>query len=261
MGQQIQITPSSQLTISSDDRQAILWDGSGVVAISNSHVCDRDRPKQNSGCSHPVIQLVVSGQHGCLLTRHRFSFGQLMASVALQRLGKTDPFNYKTPIYTQVSSTFAPRLTIQWAQIGIMFCIYLFLPESPAWCATRSGKEEMGKKMLLRLNKGVSDYDVDRQWEVLVQGVRYEEEVARETKTVAWYNIFRGQNGVSPTCEDQHWADISVPDPHQPLAWAVFPAGWFDPGMSLSGWPDLVKSTKLMSSSAHTVPTFSVKRD
>ena len=32
-----------------------------------------------------------------------FILGQLFASVALYRLKITDPLNYKTPIYTQVS--------------------------------------------------------------------------------------------------------------------------------------------------------------
>jgi hypothetical protein len=80
-----------------------------------------------------------------------------------------------------------------------MFVIYLVLPESPAWYATTGNKEAAGKRMLLRLYKGVEGYDVEHQWDVLVHTVRYEEQVARENKTQAWYNIFRGTNGVSTT--------------------------------------------------------------
>lgn len=90
-----------------------------------------------------------------------------------------------------------PTDTFKWAQIGLMIMVYICLPESPSWCAGRPGKEELGKKMLLRLNRGLEGYDVDRQWDVLVHAVKYEEQVAKENKSEAWYNIFKGVNGVS----------------------------------------------------------------
>lgn len=77
-----------------------------------------------------------------------------------------------------------------------MIVLYVFLPESPSWCATRANKEAAGKKNLLKLYRGVEGYDVDKQWEVLAVTVQHEEEVARENKSIAWYNIFRGTNGV-----------------------------------------------------------------
>lgn len=78
-----------------------------------------------------------------------------------------------------------------------MICLYICLPESPAWCATRPDKGEMGKKMLLRLNHGVPHYNVDKQWEVLKSTVAHEQEVAQANKSIGWWNIFRGVNGVS----------------------------------------------------------------
>lgn len=48
-----------------------------------------------------------------------WSSGSLFASVALQVLNTSQPYNYKLPIYTQ------------WGQIGLMLIIYLYLPESP----------------------------------------------------------------------------------------------------------------------------------
>ncbi|OXC65393.1 hypothetical protein AYX13_05523 [Cryptococcus neoformans] len=111
-----------------------------------------------------------------------FSLGSFFAPVALQVMYKTHPENYKTPIYTQ------------WGHIGLMFVIYLLLPESPAWCATR-GLEEKAKKNMRRIYRGVTDFDVDVQYEGLVRAVQHEEAVAAEYRRLSWYNIFRGVDG------------------------------------------------------------------
>lgn len=89
-----------------------------------------------------------------------------------------------------------------------MFVVYIILPESPAWCASRPNQEARGKRMLSRLNKGVKNYDVDTQWEVLVRAAAYERQTAVETKTEAWWNIFKGINGVRlliHTCHVFSW--------------------------------------------------------
>ncbi|GFZ49942.1 hypothetical protein JCM24511_07345 [Saitozyma sp. JCM 24511] len=106
---------------------------------------------------------------GMLLLSYNFWFvvGAFMATVALQSMYATHPDNYLTPVYTQ------------WAQIGIMGIIYLLVPESPYWCATR-GKHEQGIKTLAKINGSVSGYNVEEQYEIM-----------REK----WYNIFRGVDG------------------------------------------------------------------
>ncbi|KIR70588.1 sugar transporter [Cryptococcus deuterogattii CA1014] len=88
---------------------------------------------------------------------------------------------------------FAP-VALQWGHIGLMLVIYLLLPESPAWCATR-GLEEKAKKNMQRIYRGVTDFDVDVQYEGLVRAVQHEEAVAAEYKRLSWYNIFRGVDG------------------------------------------------------------------
>lgn len=42
-----------------------------------------------------------------------FVIGQLFASVALNRLNASDPYNFRTPIYTQVSFHYQPELGYQ----------------------------------------------------------------------------------------------------------------------------------------------------
>ncbi|KAM0421157.1 hypothetical protein ACHAPT_011049 [Fusarium lateritium] len=109
--------------------------------------------------------------------------GQFFAPVALQVMLEKDPDNYLTPVYTQ------------WSQIGLMIIIYVFVPESPAWCASK-GKEAQAKKNLHRLNWDVEDYDVDHQYNLLLINVEHEQAIAAEQSREKWYNIFRGRDGL-----------------------------------------------------------------
>lgn len=111
-----------------------------------------------------------------------FSLGQFFAAVALQDLNQNNPLNYLTAIFTQ------------WGQIGLMLAIYLVLPESPAWCITR-GKTERARKSLLRLNKGVKDYNVDEQIHLLTIAVQHEADFAASQRSEKWYAIFKGIDG------------------------------------------------------------------
>ncbi|PSK46132.1 hypothetical protein B9Z65_5100 [Elsinoe australis] len=111
-----------------------------------------------------------------------FSLGQFFAAVALQDLNQNNPLNYLTAIFTQ------------WGQIGLMLAIYLVLPESLAWCITR-GKTERARKSLLRLNKGVKDYNVDEQIHLLTIAVQHEADFAASQRSEKWYAIFKGIDG------------------------------------------------------------------
>lgn len=142
------------------------------------------------GCLQSTVPVYISEVapvriRGGLLMCYSFwwTLGSFFAQVALQNLSKTDPTDYLTPIYTQ------------WAQIGIMFLIYLFVPESPAWCVN-AGKADRAKRELVKLNRGVPNYDVERQFQVLVAAVEHEHAVAAEQRRERWYGIFQGTNGL-----------------------------------------------------------------
>lgn len=92
------------------------------------------------------------------------------------------PTNFRTPIYTQ------------WGHIGVMLIIYLIIPESPAWCASR-GKVEKAKKNMRFIYRGVEGFNVDEQYLVLEQAIAHEQAVAAEAGRTAWWEIFRGVNG------------------------------------------------------------------
>ncbi|KAH6950410.1 general substrate transporter [Ilyonectria sp. MPI-CAGE-AT-0026] len=111
-----------------------------------------------------------------------WTIGVFCAHVSLNELNQSHPTTWLTPIYTQ------------WAQIGLMFIIYAFLPESPAWCVTQ-GHTERARKELRKLYGRVDDFDIDHQVEVLNLAVEHEKEVAAEQNREKWYSIFRGVDG------------------------------------------------------------------
>lgn len=112
-----------------------------------------------------------------------WTLGSFFAQVALQHLSRSDPTDFRVPIYTQ------------WGQLGLMLFIYLLAPETPAWCVS-AGKLERAKKELLKLHRGVDNYDVDHQLQVLVMTAEHERALAVEKRREHWYAIFRGTNGL-----------------------------------------------------------------
>jgi len=66
--------------------------------------------------------------------------------------------------------------------------------------------------MLARFNKGVTDYDVDYQYQILVKVVEHEQKVAAIQKREKRYNIFRGVNGMSQQCIITSVGWIPVPN-------------------------------------------------
>ncbi|KAH1682066.1 hypothetical protein KXX12_005625 [Aspergillus fumigatus] len=76
-----------------------------------------------------------------------------------------------------------------------MLLIYLLVPETPAWCVS-AGKLDRAKKELLKLHRGVKDYDADHQLQVLVLAIEHERAVAIEQRREKWYAIFRGTDGL-----------------------------------------------------------------
>lgn len=121
---------------------------------------------------------------GSLLMMYSFwwTVGSFCANIALFSLNNNDPFNFKNAIYTQ------------WAMIGVMAGIFLYLPESPAWCVTR-GLEARAKDCLRKINGNVEGYDVDYQYNLLSMAVEHEKAVAIEQKREKWWSIFLGTDG------------------------------------------------------------------
>ncbi|KAK8846508.1 hypothetical protein IAR55_005594 [Kwoniella newhampshirensis] len=130
-----------------------------------------------------ISEVAPTRVRGFLLMMYNFWFsvGGFFAPVALQVMSTYAPDNFRTPIYTQ------------WAQIGIMLIIYIILPESPMWCASR-GLEDRAKKSMRWIYRGVEDFDADQQYETYALTVAHEKAVAAATGREKWYAIFQGSN-------------------------------------------------------------------
>lgn len=112
-----------------------------------------------------------------------FTLGVFFANVALNSLNDSHPLDWLVPIY------------IQWAQVGIMILIYVFLPESPPWCVER-GDLDRARKALRQLNYGVKNYNLEQQLQGLILAAEHEKVVAIEQKREHWHAIFRGTDGL-----------------------------------------------------------------
>lgn len=78
----------------------------------------------------------------------RWSIGAFFAPLSLSLFKKTDPNNFKTPLF------------IQFGLLGVMAIIFVLLPESP-WFLVTQGKLEQAHENLTLVNGGVKGYDVD----------------------------------------------------------------------------------------------------
>ncbi|KAF7156313.1 hypothetical protein CNMCM5623_009706 [Aspergillus felis] len=109
--------------------------------------------------------------------------GQLFASVALNRLSATNPYDFRTPIYTQ------------WAMIGAAGVIFVLIPETPWWLVSK-GKMQKAEKVLRTCNGTVPDYNIEDQINVMTSTVAHERIVAERNKEQGMWAIFKGRNMV-----------------------------------------------------------------
>ncbi|KAK7415760.1 hypothetical protein QQX98_005673 [Neonectria punicea] len=110
-----------------------------------------------------------------------FVLGQLFASVALSRLNASDPFNFRTPIYSQ------------WAMIGIAAIIFLLVPETPWWLVSK-GKLEKAGKVLNLCNGHIEGYDVQEQIGIMNATVMMERHIAKRDSKEGIWAVFQGRN-------------------------------------------------------------------
>ncbi|CAG9997127.1 unnamed protein product, partial [Clonostachys byssicola] len=110
-----------------------------------------------------------------------FVLGQLFASVALNRLNASHPFDYKAAIYTQ------------WGMIGLILVIFLVIPESPWWLASK-GKVEKAYQVLHTCYGAVDGYNIDQQIEIMTSTVAIERQQAETNNELGPFAVFHGRN-------------------------------------------------------------------
>jgi hypothetical protein len=75
-----------------------------------------------------------------------------------------------------------------------MILIYVFIPESPVWYVNK-GKYEQARKVLCRLNRGVKDYDAEKQLQLIIVTIDHERSIAAEQRAEKWHAIFKKTDG------------------------------------------------------------------
>ncbi|WWD19437.1 hypothetical protein CI109_103897 [Kwoniella shandongensis] len=140
-----------------------------------------------------MTEILPMRTRGTLLITYTiwYDIGQVLASTALKVLADKRPLNYLDLIYTE------------WAVIGIMLVVYLYIPESPWWYANHD-QHEKGRAVLQRINGKIQGYDVDYHYGLIKQTVEVEREVALElhgpSKGIwddikSFKEVFTGVNG------------------------------------------------------------------
>ncbi|KAF8851310.1 MFS transporter [Acephala macrosclerotiorum] len=130
-----------------------------------------------------LSEIAPTQLRGFLINAYTFWFviGQLLGSVALNRLNADDPYNFRAAIYTQ------------WGMIGAMLIIFLLLPESPWWLAGKD-KLEKAEKILLRYHGHIEDYNVQENIAVMTNTIKEERYLAERNSEEGQWAIFRGRN-------------------------------------------------------------------
>ncbi|KAL4746877.1 hypothetical protein BDW72DRAFT_206984 [Aspergillus terricola var. indicus] len=130
-----------------------------------------------------ISELSPTQLRGFLINAYSFWFviGQLFASVALDRLNASDPYNFRTPIYTQ------------WAMVGLAGIIFVLLPESPWWLVGKD-RHEKASKVLRICNGRVQGYDVQEQIGIMSATIATERSIAVRDKQQGRWAVFQGRN-------------------------------------------------------------------
>ncbi|XXG96260.1 hypothetical protein Hte_002541 [Hypoxylon texense] len=129
-----------------------------------------------------ISELSPTQARGFLTTSYMFWYvlAQIFAPLALRQLDISDPYNFKTAIYTQ------------WGMLGVLLIINVFLPESPWWLAQR-GKYDSAEKVLASTHRGVPGYDVKNELAIIVATVEHERlDMAENKNQLA--QVFQGTN-------------------------------------------------------------------
>jgi sugar porter (SP) family MFS transporter len=136
-------------------------------------------------CTMPLYlsEIAPTQLRGFFINAYTFWFvvGQLFASVALNRLSASDPYDFRTPIYTQ------------WAMIGVAGVIFLLVPETPWWLVSK-GKTQQAEKVLKTCNGSVPGYDIQDQINVMCATVEHERVLAERNQEQGMWAVFKGRN-------------------------------------------------------------------
>ncbi|KAL4867811.1 hypothetical protein BDV12DRAFT_209528 [Aspergillus spectabilis] len=109
------------------------------------------------------------------------TIGKFLAPLVLLVCEKRNEMEYKIPILTQ------------WAFLGLMLPIFMWLPETAQYYAERD-QDDRGRNTLCRINGGFPDYDIDSEYAVIKNNIldqrRLRQELG-EDREVGWKQMLK----------------------------------------------------------------------
>ncbi|KAI9151333.1 sugar transporter [Paramyrothecium foliicola] len=103
-----------------------------------------------------VTEWAPANIRGAMVLLYGFwnSWGKFLPPMVLTLVQDVDPLNFKVPIYTQ------------WGFLGLMLPIFIWLPETAAYYASRD-LDDKGKATLRRVNGKIEGYDVEVEYAII----------------------------------------------------------------------------------------------
>lgn len=109
--------------------------------------------------------------------------GGIICSVMMQQLNRKHPDDYLL------------AMRILWAPIGLMLICWAVVPESP-WFHARRGNTEGALKAMRQLYGGVSWYNYEEEYGIILRTLEHERATLAENKP-RFRDVFQGINLVS----------------------------------------------------------------
>ena len=115
------------------------------------------------------------------------TIGSITCAVMMNFINKRHPLDWLLPVY------------IEFGLVGLMLVCFLIIPETP-WFYGRRGNKEKALRSMKRLYSNIPGYDFEEEYGIIVRSIEHEKELLAQAKGMAWSQIFRGANGVGPSC-------------------------------------------------------------
>lgn len=107
--------------------------------------------------------------------------GQLTAAIATYIVNQLPPNQWVHAIYSE------------FVLAGIALILWVFLPESPRWCA-RHGQTERAKALMSKLNSSVPEYDLEGEWALVEQEIAEGRALMEASSKYSYVALFKGVN-------------------------------------------------------------------
>ncbi|KAM5341255.1 hypothetical protein ACJ41O_015364 [Fusarium nematophilum] len=112
-----------------------------------------------------------------------FALGQVFLAIALKILEETEPLAFRHIFYSEFVFT------------GLWLIPMLYLPETPAWYASK-GRHDEGKKALRRLTGDVKDFDIEHEYAVVKFEMEESRALAKGSNTSDWKALFTSKTNM-----------------------------------------------------------------